>query len=292
MDDNEQQENRTALLLIAPFAIVYAVLFVYPTLQMIAMSFSDAQLINPRKWVGFGNYLKLFGDWRFRNASVNTAYFVLLTVIPSTAVGLGAAMMVNRLKGSAQAVVLALFFLPYILPVSVVTTIWGWMLNTSSGVLQIPIEWFAGHPVPVFRTVPLVLPTLALMTVWWTSGFNVLLFLAGLRNIPPELYEAATIDNAGRWAKFRLITWPLIWPVTGLVLTIQLILQLKMFDQIYLTTGGGQVDATLVLVQYIYARAFQRNQGGYAATVAVALFFIVIICSVLQFQLLRARGRR
>ena len=139
---------------------------------------------------------------------------------------------------------------------------------------------------------PLVLPIVAVLTVWWTSGLNILLFMAGLKNIPPELYEAARLDGASRWEQFWWITWPLIWPVTALVLTLQLILQMKVFDQVYRMVGGGRVDSTLVLVQYIYNLAFQRDQAGYAATVAVALFVIVVGVSVLQFQQLRARGSR
>ena len=292
MAKSERFDNRTALFFVLPFVAVYGLLFVYPTLQMVALSLTDSHLIVPGKWVGLDNYLALFHDWRMRNALINTALFVLFTAIPGTTVALLIAMMLSRLKGRVQAIALALFFLPYVLPVSVVIIIWDFLLNRDSGVLQHIIAPLVGHRVPVFSTVSWVLPMSALITVWWTSGFNILLFLAGLRNIPPELYEAASIDNAGRWAKFRLITWPLIWPVTALVLTIQLILQVKIFDQIFLVTGGGQVDATLVLVQYIYSLGFQKDRGGYAATVAVALFVIVIAISVLQFQLLRARGRK
>jgi multiple sugar transport system permease protein len=292
MAKNERFDNRTALFFVLPFVAVYGLLFVYPTLQMVALSLTDSHLIVPGKWVGLDNYLALFHDWRMRNALVNTALFVLLTAIPGTAVALLIAMMLSRLNGRVQAIALALFFLPYVLPVSVVIIIWDFLLSRDSGVLQYIIIPLVGHRVPVFSTVSWVLPISALITVWWTSGFNILLFLAGLRNIPPELYEAASIDNASRWAKFRLITWPLIWPVTALVLAVQLILQIKIFDQIFLVTGGGQVDATLVLVQYIYSLGFQKDQGGYAATVAVALFIIVIAASVLQFQLLRARGRK
>lgn len=292
MSASERPQNRTALPFIAPFVIVYAVLFVWPTLQMLAMSFTDAHLIAPGKWVGLDNYLRLLGDWRFHTAVNNTAWFVLFTVVPSTIVGLLAAMMILRLKGIWQAVVLALFFLPYILPVSTVTSLWYWLFDQRFGILQFPIEWIFGQRVNVFRTVPLVLPIVAVLTVWWTSGLNILLFMAGLKNIPPELYEAARLDGASRWEQFWWITWPLIWPVTALVLTLQLILQMKVFDQVYLMVGGGRVDSTLVLVQYIYNLAFQRDQAGYAATVAVALFVIVVAVSVLQFQLLRARGTR
>jgi len=292
MADAPRLDNRTALPLVLPFVAVYGLLFLYPTLQMVWMSFTNSQLIVPGKFIGLDNYAYLFRDWRFGRAVGNTVYFVAMTAIPSTALGLGIAMIVARLKGRVQAIVLALFFLPYVLPVATVTTIWGWMLGYPGGVLQGPIALVVGHPVHVFRTVSWILPAVAVVTLWWTSGFNILLFLAGLRAIPPELYEAAKLDGGGRWTQLRHITWPLIWPVTALVLTIQLILQIKLFDQLYLYVGGGQVDATLVLVQYIYSLGFQKDQGGYAATVAVALFAIVVALSVLQFTVLRARGRR
>jgi multiple sugar transport system permease protein len=285
-------DNRKALPFLLPFLAVYGLFFAWPTLQMIWMSFTSSQLIVPGDFVGFDNYFRLFHDWRFGRAVTNTLYFVLLTALPSTALGLLLGLVVVRLKGIFQAITLALFFLPYVLPVTTVTTIWGWMLGYPGGVLQPLIILAVGHPVRVFRTLSWILPAVAVVTVWWTTGFNVLLFLAGLKAIPPELYEAARLDGAGRWRQFRAVTWPLIWPVTALVLTIQLILEIKLFDQLYLYVGGGQVDATLVLVQYIYSLGFQRDQGGYAATVAVALFVIVAALSVLQFTALRARGRK
>lgn len=292
MDENKPYEDRTALPFVLPFVLVYALLFLYPTCQMVAMSLTNAQLTVPGEWVGLGNYVKLIHDWRFGRAIGNTASFALMTVVPSTLLGLLIAMMVNRLSGVLQSVVLALFFLPYVLPVSVVANIVYWLVEPG-GPLNHAVGLFIGEEVSLLRKPRWVLPIVAITTVWWTIGFNILLFLAGLKNISPEIYEAATLDNAGRSTQFRLITWPLIWPVTALVLTIQLILQIKVFDQVYLMTGGGGgVDSTLVLVQHIYNLAFQKNQGGYASTVAVALFVIVAVCSVLQFQMLRARSQR
>ena len=119
-----------------------------------------------------------------------------------------------------------------------------------------------GQHLSIFRTIPLFMPAVAFVTVWWLLGFNVLLFIAGLRNISSEIYEAAALDGAGRWAQFRRITWPLIWPVTVLVLTIQLILQFKIFDQVYLFSAGGRADPTMVMVQYIYKQAFQRTMAA------------------------------
>ncbi len=134
------------------------------------------------------------------------------------------------------------------------------------------------------------MPAVALVTIWWTAGFSFLLFLAGLRAIPVEIYEAAALDNAGRWTTFRKVTWPLLWPITALVMTIQLILQLKIFDQVYLFSIGGRPNDTLVMVQYVFIRAFVNDQGGRAAAIAVTLFVIVIVVSALQFQLLRMAG--
>ena len=287
-----RSEVLAALIFVLPFVIVYAVLFIYPTLQMIWLSFQKAPLIGPGTFIGFDNYAKLFKDKLFGVAFWNTVYFVTLTVIPATLTALAIAVGVNRLMGWMQSVILACFFIPYILPVSVVFRVWGWMFDSQFGILQPLIALFVGQNVPVFRTLPLFMPTVAFITVWWTIGFNILLFIAGLRNISPEIYEAAALDGTSRWRQFTRITWPLIWPVTVLVLTIQLIALFKIFDQVYLFGNGGRSDATMGLVQLIYRSAFQKNNGGYGATVAVVLFLVIVVFSVLQFQMLRARGQK
>lgn len=287
-----RSEITAAMVLIAPFVLIYGWLFIYPTLQMVYLTFTSAPLIGAGDWVGFENYVKLFKDRVFKTAVLNTSYFVLLTVIPGTLVALMIALMVSRLRGWLQSAVLACFFLPFILPVSVVYLIWEWMFNLQLGIAQYVIAWIVGDRVPVFRRPAWFLPMTALVTIWWTNGFSILLFLAGLRNIPQEIYESAALDGAGRWRQFISITWPLIWPVTVLVLTIQLILQLKIFDQVYLFSTGGRTKPTMVLVQYVYEQAFIYNKGGYAATIALALFVIIAVFSILQFQLLRVRGER
>jgi multiple sugar transport system permease protein len=288
--DEERYEDGAAWPLILPFVLVYAVLFLYPTAQMVLATFTNASLTLPGDWVGFDNYTRLFGDRRFWMAVRNTGYFVALTVIPGTALGLLIAMMVNRLSGARQSFVLALVFLPYVLPASVIANMaWGFF-DPNYGAVSGLMTFLLGRRINPFVAATYFLPFVALVTVWWTIGFNVLLFLAGLRNVPPDLYEAATIDNAGRWSQFRYLTWPLIWPVTALVLTLQLILQIKVFDQIYLLSPGA--NSNLVLLQYIYFMGFQQNNLGYGSTLALGLFVIVAIVSVLQYQALRARGGR
>jgi multiple sugar transport system permease protein len=289
---NRRSEALVAMALIAPFVAIYAWLFIYPTIQMVDLSLTNAPLIGEGAWIGITNFVKLASDRVFKTAVWNTSYFVILTVIPGTIVALAIALMVSRLKGWMQSIVLAAFFLPFILPVTVVYLIWQWMFDPQFGIAQYIIEPIVGQPVNVFRRPAWFLPMTALVTVWWTNGFSILLFLAGLRNISSEIYEASALDGASRWQQFSRITWPLIWPVTALVLTIQLILQLKIFDQVYLFSIGGRTQPTMVLVQYIYEQAFVFNKGGFAASVAVALFVIIVIFSVLQYQALRARGER
>lgn len=289
---SRRTEILVAAVLVAPFLAIYGWLFVYPTIQMVHLSFTNAPLIGAGTWLGLDNYAELFKDRIFRTAVWNTSYFVLLTVIPGTAVALAIALMVSRLGGWLQSIILAAFFLPYVLPVTVVYIIWDWMFNVQYGILQYVVTPIMGQPINVWRRLPWLLPVTAVVTIWWTNGLSILLFLAGLRNINHEIYEAAQLDGATRWQTFWRVTWPLIWPVTALCLTIQLILQLKIFDQVYLFSMGGRTQATMVLVQYIFDQAFVHNRGGYAATIAVALFVIVIAFSVLQFQALRARSER
>lgn len=289
---NKRSEAIFAMALVAPFIAVYGLVFIYPTIKLFMISLTDAPLIGGGSYVGLENYTRLVDDRRFATALWNTAYFVLLTVIPGTMVAYAIALGVNRLAGRFQAAILAMFFLPYILPVSVVYLIWDWTLNFQFGIAMYVFDLLGIPRVPVFKSTVWFMPAVGVITIWWTAGFSILLFLAGLRSIPQEIYEAAALDNAGLWATFSRITWPLMWPVTALVLTIQLISQLKIFDQVYLFSTGGRPNDNLVMVYYIFLRAFQSDQGGRAAAAAVVLFLIVIVVSVLNFQLTRLSGSR
>ena len=289
MIENRRKKSLIALSMVTPLIVVFATFFLYPLIEMVRISFTDAPLIGEGNWVGFENYAKLLGVRLFVTSLKNNGYFVLLTVVPTTIIALMISLAVSRLSGIGQTIAMSLFFLPYVLPVSVVTEIWAWMLDLQFGVLQPVISLLAGKPVAVFKNPYWVMPMVAVVTIWWTNGFNVLLFIAGLRNIPTELYEAAALDGATTWQRFRRVTWPLLWPVTALVLTLQLILQLKIFDQIYLLSGGGPFNSSFVLLLKVYREAFQMNNGGYASAVATVLFLLIVIVSVLQFQLLRIR---
>ncbi|AYM07185.1 Inner membrane ABC transporter permease protein YcjO [compost metagenome] len=289
MIENRRKKSLIALSMVTPFIVVFVTFFLYPLIEMVRISFTDAPLIGDGDWVGFANYAKLLSDRLFVTSLKNNGYFVLLTVVPTTVIALMIALAVSRLSGVKQTIAMSLFFLPYVLPVSVVTEIWAWMLDLQFGILQPVISLIAGKPVAVFKNPYWVMPMVAVVTIWWTNGFNVLLFIAGLRNIPTELYEAASLDGATTWQRFWRVTWPLLWPVTALILTLQLILQLKIFDQIYLLSGGGPFNSSFVLLLKVYREAFQLNNGGYASAVATVLFLLIVTVSILQFQLLRIR---
>lgn len=275
------------LLLVLPFIIVYGAFLIYPTVRVILLSFTNSDIAGRGRFIGTENYVRLVGDKLFWSSLWHTVYFILLTVVPNTAVGLVFALMIVRLR-RLRGIVMALMFLPYILPVSVVTQIWIWVLSAAYGIVNIifhlKINWFQD---PVWA-----MPAVAFVTIWWTVGFNILLFIAGLQAIPSEYYEAAALDGADKGFRvFRFITWPLVWPVTSLVLVLQLILQWQIFNQVYLLTNGGPFNSTIVVLQYMYIQAFTRYRGGYASTISIALFALILITSLLQLRLLRFRGR-
>jgi multiple sugar transport system permease protein len=272
---------------VAPFLFFYGLFLIYPAIQVCYLSLTNSDIAGQGGFIGLGNYAELMRDRDFWASVAHTIYFVLLTVVPNTAVGFFLALLVVRLK-RLRLPILSAFFLPYILPVSVVTTTALWILDANFGIFN----YLAHTTVAWFQDPTWAMPAVALVTIWWTVGFNMLLFIAGLQNIPGELYEAAAIDGANGFQRFINITCPLIWPVASLVLVLQLIAQFKIFDQVYLLTGGGPYNSTMVVLLYMYRQAFQQNRGGYASAVAIMLVIIIILVSAVQLQLLRFRRSR
>jgi multiple sugar transport system permease protein len=275
---------RVAWFFVGPFLLLYVLFLIYPAIQVAYLSLTNSDIAGQGKFIGLANYAELSRDGDFWASVWHTIYFIILTVVPNTLVGFLFALLVVRLKRLRLAV-LSAFFLPYVLPVSVVTTTALWLLDANFGI----VNYVFGSQLAYFADPTWAMPGVALVTIWWTVGFNMLLFIAGLQNISIDLYEAAGLDGANALQRFLFITCPLIWPVTSLVLILQLILQFKIFDQVYLLTLGGPYNSTMVVLLYMYREAFQQNRGGYAATVAIVLVAVIIIVSAIQFRLLNAR---
>jgi multiple sugar transport system permease protein len=186
---------RDAFLLITPFILFYLLFFIFPTLRVFQLSLMDAPLIGAGEYIGFENYRDLLSDSRFWDSIQHTFYFVPLTVIPNTAIGLLFALMVVRLN-RLKSLVLAAFFVPFMLPVSVVTLIWQWLLDSQFGILQNVFAVLFSERIAVFSDPNWAMPSVAFITVSWTVGFNMLLFIAGLQGVAKDYYEAASLDGA------------------------------------------------------------------------------------------------
>ena len=277
-----RREGVPAMLLLAPFALVFVLFFLAPALQTFYLSLTESSLTRTSAFVGLANYATLVEDPSFRASLGTTFYFAVLTVIPLTLLGLVMALLVHRFV-RAQSWLQAAFFLPYVLPISVMTLIADWMLQPASGV----VNHLLGGQRAWLSDVHWALPAVAIGTVWWTVGFNMLMLLAGLRNILAELYEAAALDGARGFTLFRAITWPALKPVIGTALLLQLIASTKVFGQTYILTGGGPYNTSRVTLHYMYETAFTQSDAGYAAAVATAFMVVVIALSLLARMLAR-----
>jgi multiple sugar transport system permease protein len=276
-----------AALLLAPFGIVFVLFFFLPALQTFWLSLTESSLTRTSAFVGLDNYFTLVQDPSFWAALGHTFYFALLTVLPLTALGLVMALLVDRFV-RARAWLQGAFFLPYVLPISVMTLIADWMLQPSSGV----VNHVLGMQRAWFADLTWAMPMVAIATIWWTVGFNMLMFLAGLRNIPADLYEAASLDGARGFTLFRTITWPALRPVAGMAVVLQLIASMKIFGQTYIMTTGGPFNTTRVTLHYMYETAFTQSDAGYAAAIAMAFVAIVILLSLAQAGFVRWLNER
>jgi multiple sugar transport system permease protein len=277
-----RRDTLPAWLLLTPFLVAFGLFFFLPALETFWLSLTESSLTRTSAFVGLDNYHTLLNDPSFWDSVGNTFYFSLLTVLPLCALGLLMAMLVDRFT-HAQAWLQGTFFLPFVLPISVMTLIADWMLQPSSGV----VNHILGGQRAWLADPHWALPAVAIGTIWWTVGFNMLLFLAGLRNIPAELYEAAALDGARGFTLFRTITWPALRPVATTALILQMIASLKVFGQTYILTSGGPFNTTRVALHYMYETAFTQSDAGYAAAVAMAFVAIVILLSLAQAWLVK-----
>ena len=281
-----RRQTLPALLMLAPFAAVFILFFFLPALETFWLSLTESSLTRTNAFVGLDNYITLVRDPNFWAALGHTFYFALLTVVPLTALGLLMALLVDRFVRAPLklgAWLQGAFFLPYVLPISVMTLIADWMLQPSSGV----VNHVLGMQRAWFADLTWAMPMVAIATIWWTVGFNMLMFLAGLRNIPADLYEAAALDGARGFTLFRTITWPALRPVAGMAMVLQLIASMKIFGQTYIMTTGGPFNTTRVTLHYMYETAFTQSDAGYAAAIAMAFVLIVILLSLAQAGLVR-----
>jgi len=267
----------SALGFLTPFLVLYIVFVILPALYGLVMSFFNTSLVQPGlgSFAGVDNYAEAFGNQEFWQSMWHTIYFAILTTPPLVVLGFVFAWLAER-ASRGRAFYRVAFFTPYVLPSAVMALIWVWIYAPVIGLLT-KFVTMIGLTAPGWLSDPVwAMPSLALATVWWTLGFNFVLYLAGLGEVPRELYEAASIDGASPWQQLRLITLPLLARTTTLVAVLQFIASLKVFDQMYIMTSGGPNFSTRSVLQYIYDNGFTDMRIGYAAA-ASTLFFIVVL---------------
>ena len=277
-----------AWLYLAPALALYATFWAGPALYSFYLSFFDWDMASPRMTaVGLDNYRRVLTDPVFVIALRNTLAYVAGTVALATALGLGLALAVERVPG-ARTLYRFVFFLPVVTSITVVTLVWLFFFNTQIGVINQLIA-LAGVRGPNWLNDPATaLPALVIVGVWKGFGYNVVLFTAGLAAIDRQVYEAAALDGAGRWACFRHVTWPLLSPVTLFVVVMGVIGSFQVFASVQLMTRGGPANATNVLVYHVWEAAFRFFDVGYAAALATLMAALVALLTIVQVR----RGER
>ena len=267
---------------VGPFLLLYLFLLIYPLLLGIGISLHRADLFGTRQWAGIENYTRLFADPIFYQSVANTFKVALLIVPPLTILALLLALALNRATRTA-AIFRGVFFSSSVLSVTIVTLVWRFILTPDAGLVAKVREALGYDPIPFLSDPNLALPSLAITTIWWSLGFPIMLFLAGLQQIPGDVYEAAALDRASRWTVFRRITLPSLRRTVLLVVMLQTAAQLQLFGQAQLLTAGGPSGGSRTMVLFIYEAAFGRWELGYATAAAEILFLLVLGLTLIQY---------
>lgn len=284
------REAIVAYLFLAPFLIFFSVFFVRATVESLRISFFDWRLLRPAiPFVGVDNYVDLLTDKIWWASVGHTFYFAAMTVLGTTLVGLAAAIAATKpVRG--QGFFRVLFYVPQLMSVGAIALIWNWLLSGQFGIINYFLSFFGISPVNWLGDPNLVLPALSMATIWWTFGFPMLIFIAGLQGIPEQLYEAAKIDGANAWQSFTSITLPLLRPTILFVTVTGVIAHFQVFGQPYIiSNGGGPGRASWTVIIYLYNQAWVAFRMGYGAAVAVAIAVIMATITGVQFLTISRR---
>jgi multiple sugar transport system permease protein len=275
-----------------PFFVLYLLFLLWPIVSAARTSLFDESLVGHTAWRGLKNYSELLGDSQWWSAMWHTVLFTLLSTPPLVLLALGLALLVSRVARLQWMFRLA-FFAPFVLPVSVVVLIWNWLYQPDFGLINSYLNSLGLGQVNWLGQPFVAMVSVVVATVWWTLGFNFVLYLAGLQEIPRELYEAAATDGATVRQQTRYLTIPLLRSTTIMVVMLQVIASLKVFDQIYLLQNGtaGPNNSTRPAIQYIYETGFTSYRLGYASALSFIFFLAVVAVSFILFRLVRLASR-
>ena len=287
-------ESRAGWMFVTPALALIGVFFAIPVVGAFLLSFTDFDIYSigdpaSTRFIGLDNYRTLFTSPLFWTALKNTAYYVAVGGPLSVAVSLVAALLVNARLTRWKPFFRSVFFAPWVTTLVAVALVWRYMYHPQYGPLNAVLGLVGLGPIDWLGNPRWAMPAIILVSVWKNFGYNMLIFLAGLQNIPAELYEAAELDGAGAWHRFRHVTVPMLGPTFVFVGIVSMIAAFQIFSEPYVMTQGGPLKSTLTLVLYMYEQGFRWWRLGFAASVAVVLFLLTLVGTVVQLRLRRER---
>ncbi|NGO72519.1 carbohydrate ABC transporter permease [Streptomyces boncukensis] len=277
------------LAFVAPFFAFYALFLLWPLALGLKMSLGSDNITGQGgEFVGFDNYAEALKDPDMWSSLWNTLWFTALSTVPLVLTGLAMALIAHHLRFADWLWRLS-WFAPFLLPSGVVGLLWLWIIYPSDfGLADQLLDTVGLHPgIGWLTDERYAMLSIVGTTLWWTVGFNFLLYLAGLQAIPRHLYEAAELDGANAWQRLRRVTLPMLRRTTGVVVILQLLASLKIFDQVYIMTRGGPDESTRPLLLYVYEHGFTGYRIGYASAASYLFFALIVLISLLQLRFTR-----
>ena len=286
---NNKTTLNAAYIFLAPALSAIFVFFFIPVLAAFIISFTDFDIyalgdISTVRFVGLSNYIKLFDDPLFFTALKNTFYFVIMSGPLSIAVSLAAALLLNSKLVKYKSIFRLSYFIPVVTTLVAVAIVWRFIYHPKFGIINYLLSLIGIAPIDWLGEPSTAMPAIVLMSVWKNFGYNMIIFIAGLQNIPEDLYEAASIEGASEWQQFKSITLPMLAPTTIFISIITMIGYFQLFAEPYVMTQGGPLNSTLSIVQFMYQEGFRWWNMGYSAAIAFVLFFIIMIGTVVQLK--------
>lgn len=290
-----RSQTRALLVFLGPALTAIGVFFFLPVLAALVMSFTDFDIyslgdIRYARFVGLRNYVQLFDDPLFWKALGNTVYFLVVGGPLSVAVSLGAALLLNAKLVRFKPVFRFIYFMPVVTTLVAIAVVWRYVYHPRFGLLNAAMGAMGFAPIDWLGDPQWAMPALIMMAIWKNFGYNMIIFIAGLQNIPASLYEAASIDGAGPMQQFFRITLPMLAPTTLFISIITMIGYFQFFAEPYVMTQGGPLNSTLSIVLLMYQQGFRWWNMGYSAALAFILFAMILAVSVVQTRLQRQKG--
>ncbi|GJQ33657.1 MAG: sugar ABC transporter permease [Ignavibacteriaceae bacterium] len=279
--------RKAAYIFLAPALTAIFVFFFIPVISAFVISFTDFDIYaignySKFRFTGLDNYIKLFDNPLFWKALKNTFFFVVVSGPLSIAVSLGAAILLNSKLVKFKGVFRLVYFMPVVTTLVAVSIVWRFIYHPEFGLLNYGLSFIGIDKIDWLGDPNWAMPSIIILSIWKNFGYNMIIFIAGLQNIPEELYEAAHIEGANAWQRFTKITLPMLAPTTIFITIITMIGYFQLFAEPYIMTQGGPLDSTLSIVLYMYQEGFRWWNMGYSSSIAFVLFVIILAGTLLQ----------